>query len=187
MISNWLQQWGHTAYSLVATAALILQWWRNRRRRPRPPVPGMMRYHGITTWNFEEIENTGFFKHSGSSHMANIIAPWTKSPSPNVNAYVVLWVRTPAGGSPGAPVSQTVPQSARGDANGYQADFNTGNPGVTLQPGDVVTSSIVAEDTVNNLASTPAAELPAGGITVPTPPPPPAPQPPVPGTMTFVP
>lgn len=102
--------------------------------------------------------------------MSNVIASWPASvPGPNlgkVTGYNVVWTLN---GAPAATV--TVPQSASGDSGGYTADFNSGNPGVTLAAGDVVDCTVVAADTTDSLLSPPDTAPP---ITIPVPLQPPA-------------
>jgi hypothetical protein len=101
----------------------------------------------------------------------NAMATWQKSPSSNVETYLVAWIYN---GNPAATVK--VPQSAAGDSGGYSSDFLSGNPTITqLNPGDTVDCTITADDTVDNLLST-GVTPPA--VIVPTPPPPVAPAPP---------
>jgi hypothetical protein len=164
--------WGHYFYSVGVSLALFLYWISHQRKRPLPPKSGNL-----------YIMRPPLYGIKKGTVMANVLATFTKSPSPNVNQYTVLWVRTPAGGSAGSPVPQNIPQSNAFDASGYSADFNTGNPGVVLAPGDTVSASIVADDTIHGAVSTAVAETPAS-VTIPVPPPPPAPEPPVAGTLT---
>ena len=93
---------------------------------------------------------------------------WQKSPSSNVENYQVQWIYNSANAA-----LVNVPQSATGDASGYSTDFVSQNPTVTLKGGDVVSCSIIAQDTVNNLASAP---ITPAAVTIPTAPT--APQPP---------
>jgi len=93
----------------------------------------------------------------------DITASWPADASPNVNTYTLTWMRNGAALPP-----VTIPQSAALDATGYTADFNSNNPTVTLAPGDVVTASVVANDTVDSLNSTPTVSTP---LTIPIPPP----------------
>jgi len=86
----------------------------------------------------------------------NAFLRWPKSPSSNVNAYSVAWSLNGAA----AAVVQ-VPQSAAGDASGYQTDFNSGNPSTTLKSGDVVGATVASVDTVDNLSSAPLVPTPA--------------------------
>ena len=104
---------------------------------------------------------------SGRPGMANAKLTWTKSPSSSVNQYSVQWMLD---NNPAAQVP--VPSSTNGDASGYSTDFNSGNPGVTLNNGDIVGATLTAVDTINNLQSTPVTPSPIT-ISIPTAPSPP--------------
>jgi hypothetical protein len=91
--------------------------------------------------------------------MYDVTASWTKSATGSPTNYTVAWSHN------GTVVTPTVvPQSTVGDASGYGADFGTSNPTVTLAPGDTVSATCTAIDTVNNLSSTPV----AASVTIPT-------------------
>lgn len=107
--------------------------------------------------------------------MYNLTARWTKSPSFNVNQYVVNWMYN---GNPVNPANIPVTPSA--DSAGYITDFNSANPTIVLKVGDVVGMSVVAVDTVNNLTSTPMIPTPPT-ITIPAT----APSPPINGTLVL--
>jgi hypothetical protein len=103
----------------------------------------------------------------------NPVCRWQKSPSTNVNQYLVKWTYTPA--TPGAPAQTqqvAVAQSAAGDTSGYSTTFSVPFPTATLQPGDSISVGVDANDTVNNLFS---AVVSAGPLVIP----PAAPLPPV--------
>ena len=86
---------------------------------------------------------------------------WTPSISPNVNTQTVQWTRN--GQLAGA---ATVP------AGIAQTDWTTANPSITLAPGDVISATVIENDTVDNLQSTPAV---SNSLVIPTPVSPPAP------------
>lgn len=80
---------------------------------------------------------------------------WQASPSQTVTSYSVVWqfngTNQPA---------QTVARTAAQDAAGYTLDAATSNPGVTIQPGDVVDATITAVDATHNLSSAPVTPPP---------------------------
>lgn len=104
----------------------------------------------------------------------DVIGSWQKSPSANVEQYTLAWTVNGVAATP-----SVVPQSASGDSGGYSADFGAANPSITLNAGDVVAGSLIAQDTVNNLNSSPVTAT----ATIPTPPPT-APLPPTGFTLT---
>lgn len=96
--------------------------------------------------------------------MYNVTASWGAStPGPGIGAvtgYNVAWTRN---GAPAATVTV--------GATTLTADFNSGNPGVTLAPNDVIDCTVTAADTTDNLLSAPDTAKP---VTIPVPVQPPA-------------
>jgi hypothetical protein len=137
----------------------LIEWLESLfEHRPKPPT----QFHLTIT--------------KGNRMALDVVGSWLKSPSANVQQYTVAWTRNGAALNP-----SIVPQSTTADNTGYGADFGTANPTVVLSQGDVIAGSLIAQDTVNNLASTPVSAT----VTIPTTPPPPtAPLPPTGFTLT---
>jgi len=93
--------------------------------------------------------------------MADPVLHFVASVSPNVNKYNVAWTvnGTQAG-------SISIARDPAADTAGYATPFSAANPSVTLNPGDVLTATAIADDTVDSLLSSVATASP---YTVPTP------------------
>lgn len=105
--------------------------------------------------------------------MADAKLTWSRSPSLNVNQYLIAWMLNGT-----AVNSQTVPADPTSDVSGYSTLYSVANP-TPLNGGDQISGSIEAVDTVNNLTST---AVSFGPVTVPVT----APSPPENVSLTLV-
>lgn len=119
-----------------------------------PKPPRRVRWVRLYVWSYH---------HHRRIRVYNVTASWAASaPGPGIGAvtgYNVAWTRN---GAPAATVTTT----------SLAADFNSGNPGITLASGDVIDCTVTAADTTDNLLSPPDTATP---VTIPTPLQPPAP------------